>query len=133
MQRVGAEVQRLSLRSHQPRIEQRKSIAADLYDLAVSLETGDDVFDINLLVLVAADGGPYAQQTVCRGGYQRPVMWDAVRENVRHRNFEGNREYVEPRENIFGRRLGTACARDSPQIAPVQVDEVENSLLIELI
>ncbi len=47
------------------------------------------------------------------------------------RNFEGDREDVEAREHVFARRA--ARARDSAEIVRVQVDQVEDSLLVELI
>src|SRR5439155_21080711 len=71
------------------------------------------------------------KQTVGRFRSQLPVVWDAVREDVAHRNLESDREEIEAREHILGRR--PARARDSTEIVLVQVDEVEDSLFIELI
>jgi hypothetical protein len=50
---------------------------------------------------------------------------------VVHRNLQSNRENVEARENIFSR--WAPRAGDSAQIVPIQIHQVEESLLIELI
>ena len=59
------------------------------------------------------------------------VVRDAVREDVGDRDFEGDREDVEAGEDVFARRA--ARARDAAEIVAVQVDQVEDSLLVELI
>ena len=51
--------------------------------------------------------------------------------DVAHRDLEGDREDVEAREHVFGRRA--ARAGDAAEIVSAQVDQIEDSLLVELI
>jgi hypothetical protein len=54
---------------------------------------------------------------------------NAVREDVGDRNLESDREDVEAREYVLPRRA--ASSRDSTEIVPIQVNQIENPLLIE--
>ena len=58
-------------------------------------------------------------------------MWGAVGKDVGDRDLEGDREDVETGEDVLSR--WAARAGDAAKIVPVQVDQVEDSLLIELI
>src|SRR6185295_10284378 len=64
LHRVGVKVQRLALSSDEAGVEQRQSIAANLYPGARGLEACDDVTGIHHLNLLAADAGPHANETV---------------------------------------------------------------------
>ena len=66
-----------------------------------------------------------------RVGVELAVVRDAVREDVRHRDLERDREDVEAGEHVLRRR--PARARDAAEVARAQVDEVEDALLVELI
>ena len=73
----------------------------------------------------------HAEQTVGRLRIERAVVRDAVREDVGDRHLERDRENIEAGEHVFAR--WPACAGDAAEIVPVQIDEVEDALLVELI
>src|SRR5439155_1178871 len=83
-------------------------IAAHLHPVARSLEASDDVGRSHGLRFSTSDPRPHAKQTVGRFRSQLPVVWDAVREDVAHRNLESDREEIEAREHILGRRPARA-------------------------
>ena len=128
---LDAQVECLTLRPDQAGVEERQGISTDLHPSAGALEARDDVGGIDGLRLLTADARPHPEQTVGRVGVEHAVVRDAVREDVADRDLEGDREDVEAREHVFRGR--TARAWDSAEIARVQVDQVEDSLLIELI
>ena len=126
-------VERLTLRTHQSRIEEGQGIAANLHPITAALEAGNDVGRIHGLHLLTADARPYTDQTVGRVRPEHAIVWNAAWKNVSHRDLESNREDVEAGEHVSGRSLGATCAGDTAQVARVQVDRIEDSLLVELI
>src|SRR6266849_2839568 len=121
----------MGLGSDEARVEQRQGISPDLHPPAGPLEPRDDVAGINGLRLLTADLCPDPEKTVGRIGPEHAVVRNAVREDVGHRDLEGDREHVEAREHVLPGR--PARAGNSAEIVPVQVDQVEESLLIELV
>src|SRR5919109_1537454 len=127
------EVERLTLRAHEPGIEERQGIAANLHPITAALEAGNDVGRIHGLHLLAADARPYADQTVGRVGPEHTIVWNAAWKNIRGRDLERNRKDVEAGEHVSGRSLGAARAGNTAQVARVQIDRIEDSFLVELI
>ncbi len=59
------------------------------------------------------------------------MVRNAVREELRNRYLKGDRENIEAGKYIFaGRATGTGNAAE---VVPIQVNEVENSVLVELV
>ena len=104
-----------------------------MHPVAGPFKASDDIAGVDRLHLLAADARPHTEQAVGRIGLQHAVVWNASWKDVADRNLESNRENVKACEYVFGRRLGAACAGNSAEIAGVQVDEVEDSFLIELV
>ena len=122
----------LALSANQAGVEQRQSVAADLDPIAGTFVACDHVGRIDRLCLLAVDSGPDAEQAVGRVGETLAVVGDAVGENVRHRDLEGDREDVEPGEDIGGRSAACAAGRTG-EVAIGQVHEVEDALFVKLI
>jgi hypothetical protein len=126
------QVERLPRRSHETGVEERQGVAANLHPLTGAFQARDDVVRIHGLHLLAADARPHAKQAVGRRRHKRAVVWDTGRrEQLTRRNLEGDREHVEAREDVLSRRA--ARATDASEIVGVEIDQVEDSLLVELI
>ena len=65
-------------------------------------------------------------------GVELAVVRDAVREDVRHRHLERDREDVEAGEHVLAGAAWRAPGMP-PRSLGAQVDEVEDALLVELI
>src|SRR5439155_12954861 len=61
------------------------------------------------------------------------IVWNTAGKDVADGNLESNREDIEACKYIFGRRFGPAGTGNAAQITCIQIDEVEDSFLIELI
>jgi hypothetical protein len=94
------------------------------------LQAGDDVVGIDGLRLDGDDARMHAQQTVGRLLIERPVVRDAVGEDIGDRHLECDREDIEAGEHILpgGRRAPPMPPRSSGSI-----DQIEDALFIELI
>src|SRR6185503_21299689 len=98
----GVQVLRLTLRADQAGVEEWERVATDLHPGAGSGVAGDDVVRSNGLRLLPEDARPDSKQTVGRRARPgRAVVRDAAREEIADRNLEGNREDVEPGEDVF--------------------------------
>ena len=129
--RAGAQVERLALGPDQAGVEERQGVAADLHPIARPLEAGDDVVGIDGLRLLAADARPHPEQAVGGVGFEHAVVRNAVREDVADRHLEGDREDLKPvNTSLPGGRRAPGIP---PRSSRVQVDQVEDSFLIELI
>src|ERR1019366_7004380 len=129
--RIGVQIKRLPLRAYQPGVEEGQRIAPHLYVVAGTAKAGDDVGGIDGLRGLTADAGPNAQKTVGGVGIGRSVMRDSIGEQIGGRNLQGDRRDIETREDVLDGRAPRSL--DSSKIAPAQIDEVEDALLVELI
>lgn len=80
---------------------------------------------------LTADRGVNANQAVGGGCVQNGVVRNAVGKNFIDRDLQRAREDVEAGEDIGSRR--TARPRDIAQITAIEIDEIEDSLFVQLI
>ena len=128
---LRVQIQRLTLGADQAGVEQRQGVRPTCTHRPDPFRPVMMLSDVDGLRLLTADARPHAEQAVGRVGPERAVVRDAVREDVADRDFEGDREDIEAGEHVLARRA--ARAGDAAEIVAVQVDQIEDSLLIELI
>src|SRR5262249_3688388 len=119
VQRAGVQVACLPLGTYDAGIKERESISADLYPRPGAPVAGDDVGWIDDLDFVTQNPSPDAQQTVGRISTQFSVVRNAVREDIRDRNLESDREDIEAGEHVKAGR--PARAWNATEIVRVEV------------
>ena len=125
------EIERLALRPHQPGVEQRQSISANLHIIADTFQSGNDVAGIDYLHLATADARPHPNQAIGRVGFEHAIVRYALGEDVADWNLKRDGEKIEAGEHVFARR--TPRARDSAKVIAIQVYQIKDSFFVELI
>src|SRR5207249_10407163 len=130
---AGVKVECLALGSNQTSVKEQQGIAANLHQFAHSFDTGDDVVWINGLGLLPADARPDPDETVGRVRLQHTIVRDAARKDLTDWDLESNGEDIEAGEHVSRRCFGTPRARDSAEVACIQINEIEDSFFVQLI
>ena len=98
--RSRVKIQGLTLCPNQAGIKKRQRIATNLHPVAGPFKASDDIAGVDRLHLLAADARPHTEQAVGGARLELAVVGDAVREDVLHGNFEGDREHIEPETGV---------------------------------
>src|SRR6266566_1859712 len=130
---AGVKVECLALGTNETSVKKRQGIAANLHPLAPSFDTGDDVVWIHGLGLLPADARPDPDETVGRVRLQHTIVRYAVRKDVTDWDLESDGEDIEAGEHVSRRCFGTPRARDSAEVACIQINEIEDSFFVQLI